>query len=863
MKSGTNPKYAQLLRREWLPQVQKPARYIGGEWNEIRKDLTQVTTRVVLAFPDVYEIGISYPGYKILYELLNQEPEIYAERVYSPWPDFEELLRKHEQPLASLETATPLDRFDFVGITLQHELSYSNVLNLLHLGNIPIAADERTEEHPLILGGGPGSVNPEPLAPVFDLIVLGDGEEVFVELLRRYAELKTATRREKILALSEIPGVYAPSRYTPIYSAEGVLTDVRPEPGAPFPVRHRVAPAPALPQKPLVPYLTIPHDRVTAEVFRGCTRGCRFCQAGMITRPIRERNAQSIVDHVLEQVAQTGYEEVSLISLSSGDYSQILPLVRTLMRALLPQRVALSFPSLRLDSFRSELAETVRRVRKTGLTFAPEAGSARLRKVINKCLEDESVLANNLAYVFQEGWDLVKLYFMVGLPTETEEDVVEIAELVRRLLVESKKRSQPGRAPRVHLGIGLFVPKPHTPFQWEAQLSVDAAAARMEQLGKRLPKAVEYRFGRKEREELNRSYLEGVLARGDRRVWPVVKRAWELGARFDSWGEYFKYDLWRQAFVDTGVQPDEYVLRERTDQEVFPWMHLDTGTPLAYLRQERDAARACSTTPDCRTEGCHTCGVSDHYPCPQPPAPTLPEASTEIPAPVTPERETMRVRFKYQKVGDLRFVGHLDLVNLFRRAARRAKLPLHYSLGFHPQPSLAFGPPLSLGYRALGEWFDLGLDAWRDARELITLLNNVLPSGIRVETAREVPLSTPSLTDQINAGEYTLEFGDLGEKQADLLARVQAFLAATDVQGSQWSKNGTVKVNLRTPVKALTVSETADGVMLTLTHAIQPGSNAKVSTLVEYFSQGITEAWRIVVTRTVSGRWQGEGITIP
>jgi radical SAM family uncharacterized protein/radical SAM-linked protein len=855
--------YAQFLRRELLPRVQKPARYTGGEWNEIHKDPKTAAARLVLAFPDVYEIGISYPGYKILYELLNQQADIYAERVYSPWPDFEALLRQNNLPLCSLETGTPLRDFDFVGITLQHELSYSNILNLLDLGRIPLRAAERGADDPLILGGGPGAVNPEPLAELFDLVVLGDGEDVLLELIRRYEALRQAPRAEKIKELSQLPGVYAPGLYHPRYSAAGVLEAIDSEPGVAFPVRHRAAPAPALPQRPLVPYLSVPHDRVTVEVFRGCTRGCRFCQAGMITRPIREREAQDIVNHVLDQITQTGYEEVSLISLSTGDYSQILPLVRTLMRALLPQRVALSFPSLRLDSFRSELAETVRRVRKTGLTFAPEAGSARLRRVINKCLEDEDVLAANLAYVFEEGWDLVKLYFMIGLPTETEADVAEIGQLVRKLLAESKKRGKPGREPRVHLGVCQFVPKPHTPFQWEPQLSREQAIARMEQLARNLPKAVEYRFGKKEREDLNRSYLEGMLARGDRRLWPVIHRAWELGARFDGWGEYFRFDLWQQALIDCGVDADAYVLRARGEDEVLPWSHLDMGTPVAYLKQERNLAQEEQMTKDCRTQGCHTCGVSEQCECPRPLAQPMQEAGTELPAPVFPEREAVRIRLRYQKNDDLRFVGHLDLVNLFRRAARRAKLPLHYSIGFHPQPSLSFGPPLSLGYRALGEWLDLGLDAWREPRQVVQELNQMLPAGIRVDVGREVPLSTPSLTDRINAGEYLLQFGELGDKAGELEKRVLAFLAATEVPGQQWSKNGPVKVNLRTPVMGLTLASDAEGTLLKLVHVVQPGSNAKVSTLVEYFCSGLLEPWRVAVTRTVSGRWQGEGITIP
>ncbi|NTV53057.1 MAG: DUF2344 domain-containing protein [Candidatus Firestonebacteria bacterium] len=409
----------------------------------------------------------------------------------------------------------------------------------------------------------------------------------------------------------------------------------------------------------------------------------------------------------------------------------------------------------------------------------------------------------------------------------------------------------------------MFVPKPHTPFQWEAQLSPVVAAERLEQLARALPKTVEYRFGKKERDDLTRSYLEGVLARGDRRLWSAIRRAWELGARFDGWGEHFRFDLWQRAMTETGIDPDAYALRARREDEVLPWSHLDMGTPEAYLRRERNLAGSEAQTPDCRTAGCHACGVSDQTACPEPPAQVLAENPAEIPAPPAPEREAVRLRLRYQKIGDLCFVGHLDLVNLFRRAARRARLPLHYSVGFHPQPSLSFGPPLSVGYAGLGEWLDLGLDSWRDPRQVVEELNRMLPPGVRVEAGREVPLSTPSLTDRINAGEYLIRWSTAGEHAAELEARVAAFAAASEVPGSQWSKKGPVKVNLRAAVVWIKMDSSGADIGVRWLHETGPGSTAKVSTLVEYFSAGWAQPWQAQVIRTLSGRRQGEGVTIP
>lgn len=860
----TKPDYAKIWRREILPRVQKPARYIGGEWNQIRKNPAQVSQRVVLAFPDVYEIGFSYLGFQILYELLNQNAEFYAERVFSPWPDAEALLRERGLPLTSLETSTPLADFDFVGVTLQHELSYTNVLNLLDLAGLPLERDARTESQPLILGGGPGAANPEPIAEAFDLIVLGDGEQVVSELLLANRELRSQPRGERIRALAKIPGIYAPGLYRPHYSAQGHFQSIEAEPGLALPVRRGVAPAPALPAKPLVPYLGVTHDRLSVELFRGCVRGCRFCQAGMISRPVRERNPQEILEQMLTAVQDSGFEEVSFTSLSSSDYTQLLPLLRSLMQALDGRQIAMSLPSMRLDNFRRELAETIRSVRKTGLTFAPEAGSPRLRDVINKYFDEEGLI-QNLAQVFAEGWDLIKLYFMVGLPTETDADVAEINRLVRRILGAARRTGSKRRAPRLNLSVNLFVPKAHTPFQWEPQLSRTVAAARLQQLARELPRAAGFFFDRRGRDDLDRGYLGAVLARGDRRLWAGLKRAWELGARFDSWSEQFRFDLWQQAFRETGLDPDAYALRARDVGEPLPWDHLDTGVSRAYLEKERERALAGQTTTDCRPPGaCHHCGARDPKACPLPPASelTAPEAlARKTPRPA---RESVRIRLRYQKTGDMSFVGHLDLVNLFRRAARRARLPLHYSVGFHPQPALSFGPPLPLGFQGWAEWMDLGLDTWRDPREIVLALNEKLPAGVRVEAGREIPLSTAALSQQVQGGEYQFVFPERPGMADDLAARVEAFQKAEEVPGEQWSKRGAVKVNLKPAVLALSLLPLgADGPRVRLLHSTEFPGAAKVTTILNYLCNGTVAAWEVLPARCASGRVVADKIVIP
>ncbi len=862
MKRLMKTDYSQILREQIFPRVQKPARYMGGEWNQICKEIHEGLCRIVLAFPDVYEIGAVYLGFQILYEILNQNPEVYVERVYSPWTDMEKLLRENNIPLCSLETGTPLSGFDILGITLQHEMAYTNILNLLDLGGIPLPRKERSEDQPLILGGGPGAANPEPIAEIFDLIILGDGESVFPEIIRQNQKMRGQSRQTRIRELSRLGGVYAPGLYHPVYSPEGRLLGIEAEPDAPFPVRRRFEPIPELPTKPLVPYVAITHDRISVELFRGCTRGCRFCQAGMINRPVRERDPQAVFDQLMKAVEATGYEEVSFTALSSGDYTQLQPLVDRLMQELIPRRIALSLPSLRLDSFNSEVAESIGKVRKTGLTFAPEAGSDDLRQSINKYMDEQAFIAN-LARIFVQGWERLKLYFMLGLPGERTEDITAISVLVRKILAEAC-RATPGRkrALRLNLSLALFVPKPHTPFQWEGQLNRSEVKLRYKQLARELPPAAGYRFGKAEEQELNKSYLEAVMARGDRRLWEVVHQAWARGARFDSWSEHFNFELWSQIFVEKGIDPDEYALRERGVEEVMPWDHLDTGVSRDFLKQEKTRAQAARLTPDCRPANCQGCGVADPKTCPPPPARELAPAGIRKKVEPGPERESVRIRLRYKKTGDMRFVGHLDMVNLFRRAARRAHLPLHYSIGFHPQPALAFGPPLTLGFQGLAEWLDIGLDSWLDPGAIVQAMNLVLPPGIRLEVGREIPLNTPALSKRIDAGRYILNLPEAGETRK-FKERISQILESKEILISQWSKRGTIRLDLRPAIVDLRWRENQGSPSIELAHRTVPQGTGKVSAIAAYLCQDQVEAWKVQVIRTASGYWHQGKIMIP
>lgn len=585
-----------------LPRVSKPARYTGNEWNSVVKDWETTPVKVALAYPDIYEVGICNLGLEILYDILNRQPDVLAERVYAPWTDMEAELRAAPIPLYSLETYHPLAEFDIIGFTLPFELTYTNILNMLDLAHIPLFAAARAA--PLVIGGGSGAYNPEPLADFFDAFVLGDGEEVILELINAYRENRAASRETILRTWAQIAGVYVPRFYDVTYDADSrVIQSITPnDPQIPAQVTRRVVKKlPPPPPRPIVPYIQAVHDRATIELQRGCTRGCRFCQAGMIYRPVRERPLAEILASADAILAATGYEEIGLLSLSSADYTCIEAAVRELLARYAERHVSISLPSLRIDTFSVELARMIQTQRKTGFTFAPEAGSQRLRDVINKDVTEDDLWRTAEA-VYSSGWDRVKLYFMIGLPTETMEDIDAIAELVRGVFAIGKKH-RGGRA-RVNVSISNFVPKPQTPFQWHPLDSADNLNAKQVRLCEQLrDRRINLSWN-----EPATSLLEAMLARGDRRLGAVIHRAWQLGAKFDTSTEHFAWDRWAQALAEHNLSADWYARRVIPLAEPLPWAHLSSGVRRVYLEEEYKRSLEAVPRGDCR-ENCFNCGI--------------------------------------------------------------------------------------------------------------------------------------------------------------------------------------------------------------------------------------------------------------
>lgn len=598
-----------------LPRVQKPARYTGGEVNMVVKDPAKMDVRFAFCFADTYEVGMSHLGMKILYHILNKEEKVYCERVFAPWVDMEALMRENGIPLFSLETFSPVREFDLVGFTLQYEMSYTNVLNMLELAGIPKLAAERGEDEPLVVAGGPCAFNPEPLCDFIDLFMVGDGEEQILDLVRQYDAFRKqgATKEQFLLHMAGRQGFYIPRFYRDSYDEAGgfrALTPTRPE--APATILKAFVPdmdAADYPDRFIVPFTETVFDRVSLEIARGCTRGCRFCQAGMLYRPQRERSLETLKRQAAALIASTGYEEISLSALSTGDYSCLPELVRGLMEQHKKDRVSVSLPSLRIDSVLGETLEETRQVKKTSLTFAPEAGSQRLRDVINKGVQEEQLL-DNVSDAFAKGWNGVKLYFMIGLPTETEEDLLGIPALAKKVTERyfAVPKEQRQRGLRVTCSASSFVPKPFTPFQWEPQNSLQQLMDKQRFLREHFRiRGVEFNW-----HEPHLSFLEAAFARGDRRLGKVLLRAQELGCRFDGWNDCFRFDLWMQAFADCGLSCESYAYKRFDLDAPLPWDHIDCGVSKAFLRREWEKAQRAELSPDCRLH-CHGCGIQAKF----------------------------------------------------------------------------------------------------------------------------------------------------------------------------------------------------------------------------------------------------------
>ncbi len=595
-----------------LKSVEKPSRYTGNEWNSVVKDPKSIDIRFAFCFPDSYEVGMSHLGMKILYHLLNDRNDCYCERVFAPWTDMEEKMRQNNIPLYGLESKDPIKDFDFVGFTLQYEMSFTNIINMLDLAGIPLTSDNRTDSDPFVCAGGPCAYNPEPLADIIDFFMMGEGEEIINEVMDVYAKWKGTgrSRQEFLEAIVKIEGIYVPAFYDVSYNDDGTIKSFEPKkPDYPVKIKKRIISdmdKAYFPEKIIVPYTDIVHDRIMLEVFRGCTRGCRFCQAGFIYRPVREKSHKRLLELANKLEESSGYEEISLTSLSTSDYTELHELTTGLLDEMEEKKVNLSLPSLRIDSFSLELMEKAQKVRKSGLTFAPEAGTQRLRDVINKGVTEEDLL-NAVTMAFNGGWNGVKLYFMLGLPTETMEDVEGIADLAYKVVNAYKNvpREKKGKFLNVTVSTSSFVPKAFTPFQWEPQDSRENLNEKQMLLKSKIrSKQVTYNY-----HENRLSLLEAVFARGDRKTCKVLLKAWEMGCKFDSWGEHFKFDVWMKAFEECGVDPYFYATRKRDYEELLPWDHIDIGVSKKYLMSEAKKALEEKVTPNCRVN-CGGCGAT-------------------------------------------------------------------------------------------------------------------------------------------------------------------------------------------------------------------------------------------------------------
>ncbi len=760
-----------FVNREDLLKVSKPTRYLGGEINSTAKNWGDVRLKFALAFPDVYEVGMSHLGIQILYHLLNRVPEIVCERVFAPWPDMERLLREQRIPLSSLESSKALKDFDVLGFSLQYELHYGEVLNMLQLAGIPLRASERGPEYPLLIGGGPCALNPEPLADFFDLFLLGDGEEAVLEICREIMKSREIgePRGELLSRLSAVDGVYVPSLFRPEYDADGGVARIVPLKEGRSGVSRRVLQdldQGPFPPRPVLPFMEVIHDRLNIEIARGCTRGCRFCQAGMIYRPLRERSPRRIMELLKAGLGSTGYDEVSLLSLSTGDYSCVEPLLSAILAETRDSRVAISLPSLRVETLTDSVIGLVQEVRKTGFTLAPEAGTERLRRVINKGNTEEDLLCT-IDRVFSAGWRLVKLYFMIGLPTEGEEDLAGIVSLCQKAL-RIARRSR-GSA-QINVSISTFVPKAHTPFQWEAQTPEEDVLKKHGILRRNLDRhGIRFKWS-----DPKLSKLEGVFARGDRRLGPVLEAAQALGCRLDGWGEHFRHDLWEEAFSRAGVDPQFY-LRQRGAEETLPWDHLESRVAKYFLAEERKRALEGVQTRDCRNASCNGCGVcfdgsgirNRTAEAPEAPEAIVPATEQTASGALLPRR----LRSKYTKFGPAGFFGHLELSQVMIRAFRRAGIPLLYSQGFHPLPKVSFGPPLPVGHESWAEFIDFLVPGNLSPGDVTRRLNEVLPEMLRVLDTREIPLKSPSIFDSIITILYDIKLSGEAMLPADKLAR--------------------------------------------------------------------------------------------
>ncbi|BFN37751.1 TIGR03960 family B12-binding radical SAM protein [Fidelibacter multiformis] len=786
------------ILHDLLTRVEKPGRYVGGELNMIRKNPGETNLSLCLAYPDTYEVGMPFQGFQELYHLVNAHPHYAAERVYAPWTDMERVMREKEIPLFSLENQRPLADFDVLGFTLQYEMTYTNILNMMDLAGIPLFSRDRNEKFPLMIAGGSCAYNPEPLASFMDLFVIGDAEDLVIPLMDLILEgKKQGWSREYLLETlaGSDPAFYVPSVWDrkPYPIRRHIVKELRPE---------------YYPEKPLIPLIEIAHDRFALEIQRGCTEGCRFCQAGMTYRPVRERAPEDLYQQTVQTLRNTGYEEMSLLSLSTSDYTGLEPAIRKMLPVIRSCHVSVSFPSLRLDSVNPELLDAALSGKRSGLTFAPEAGTERLRRVINKNIRDKQ-LFDAFLLALEKGWKTVKFYFMVGLPTETPEDLDGIVRLIRTL----HDMSRPYGYIHINVTLSSFIPKPATPFQWEAQADPATLQARIDHVKQKL-RIPGIKVMTRDPEY---TLIEGILARGDRQVGDAIYRSWRKGSRFDAWSEYFDMDRWMEAFEESGISAETYLTPFDT-QTLLPWEHISPGVSLTYLLKEKEKAYREEYTQDCR-DGCTGCDVCDFTEIRMRTVDsgtvrTFTKAEDPIPFQPLPEPSSERyiTRLEFSKTGLMRYLSHQDLFRLIHRSLNFLRLPVRFSEGFNPRPRISLGYPIPMGFEALSEYADITFNTPVDG--LREKLNSIFPPGLRILKTQDVSKDTPSV---MQATCY-LDYEALFQEKVPIQKIKQTLdeLAGMD----QWlitrhhPKKGNKTIDLKPLVDNFTINETRPSIFV-------------------------------------------------
>jgi radical SAM family uncharacterized protein/radical SAM-linked protein len=842
--------------KDSLLLVTSPLRYLNGEVNAVHKDFDKASVRVALAFPDLYELGMSHLGLKILYEIVNAREEYLAERVFAPWPDREALLRQESAPLTSLESGRPLLDFDMVGFTLPYEMTCTNILNMLDLAGLPVRAEERDGRHPLVGGGGPGAFNPEPLADFFDFFLLGDGEEAILEIAGLLEKRRGDDREETLRLLAAIQGVYVPRLYRPFTGPDGRFAGIEPTvAGQPTHIRKRILldlDAAPYPVRPAVPFLETTHDRITIEIARGCIQRCRFCQAGTTYRPYRERSPATALDMAKKGLDATGYDEISLAALSCGDYRHLEILLAGLMNRHGGDRVSISLPSLRPGTLTEGVLREIKKVKRTGFTIAPEAASQRLRDVVSKGITEEQIM-ETCSLLFSEGWSRIKLYFMIGLPTETAEDREGIVHLCARIRTLGKKILR--RAPHLSASVSSFVPKPHTPFQWATQLTPAELHPILGSLRQSLKRrGITFKWHQPEL-----SALEGAIARGDRGLGRVIQTAWRKGRTFDGWTEKFVFEPWVDSFREHGYDFEAYVGREHSPEESLPWDHLAPPDLKTFLLEEHRRSLEAAASPACDPTDCPACGICEDYPVSDDEEPIIEPAAAPTEAAAVPGK----IRLEFAKYGPMKYLPHLSLIRTFHRAFRRAHIPVAHSLGHSPHPKMQAGPPLPIGFESDGEYLDVELATLITPAEVMRMLAEELPAGLQLKGAISVPLKGRSLFDMIGLQTYRVVIPKEGLRSespgAWIIARI---LEAGELILVRTRKGKTKNIDLRPSVSAVEqIGESEKDIEILLTLLRSGGGAARPDDVIRIaggFEAGEEFSWHI--TRTANkvlqeGQW--------